>query len=236
MKATLRPSGETTGISGVIPGAPQPRSAASADPGRTSRDGMMAAASARSGRDDGGPRPQPSDGGRERSFLVWFVEQETGIGDRVQPAAGILLQAAAEQSALALGHAIPVGIFLDDGGQRVGRRSSRERPASGEHLVQHDPERPDVGPMVERLTSRLLGAHIRRRTENDARPRCARGCQSSSQSDVSGRRCLECLRQSEVEDLDRACRRDLDVGRLEIAVDDAVLVSCLEGTGDLVGN
>ena len=41
------------------------------------------------------------------------------------------------------------------------------------------------------------------------------------------------LRQPEVEHLDRAVRRDLDVGRLEIAMDDALLVRGVERVRDL---
>ncbi len=44
---------------------------------------------------------------------------------------------------------------------------------------------------------------------------------------------LEGFCQSEVEHLDRAVRPDLDVGRLQIPMDDAPLVRGLEGVGDL---
>ena len=39
--------------------------------------------------------------------------------------------------------------------------------------------------------------------------------------------------ETEVENLDDALRRDLDVGRLQIAVDDATLVSGIEGVDNL---
>ena len=41
------------------------------------------------------------------------------------------------------------------------------------------------------------------------------------------------LRQAEVEQLDRAVRRDLDVGGLQIAMDDALVVRGFERVGDL---
>ena len=47
------------------------------------------------------------------------------------------------------------------------------------------------------------------------------------------RRGVERLRQAEVEHLHGAVRRDLDVGRLQVAVDDAVLVRRFERFGDL---
>jgi hypothetical protein len=42
------------------------------------------------------------------------------------------------------------------------------------------------------------------------------------------------LGQAEVEDLDLALGRELDVGGLQIAVDDALVVGFLEGLGDLL--
>jgi hypothetical protein len=48
-----------------------------------------------------------------------------------------------------------------------------------------------------------------------------------------GRRRLHRLGQTEVEHLHLAARRELDVGRLEIAMDDAFLVRRLERVGDL---
>ena len=44
------------------------------------------------------------------------------------------------------------------------------------------------------------------------------------------------LRQAEVEDFDRTIRRDLDVGRLQIAMDDASLVRGVEGERQLTGD
>ena len=44
------------------------------------------------------------------------------------------------------------------------------------------------------------------------------------------------LGEAEVEDLHHAVRRDLDIGRFEIAVHDALLVRGVEGIGDLPSN
>ena len=44
------------------------------------------------------------------------------------------------------------------------------------------------------------------------------------------------LRESEIQNLDRLVRRDLDVGRFQVAVDDAVLVRGLQSFGDLQRN
>ena len=43
-----------------------------------------------------------------------------------------------------------------------------ERRAAGQHLVEHAAERPDVGPLVDGLPARLLGAHVGGGAEDDA--------------------------------------------------------------------
>ena len=94
--------------------------------------------------------------------------------------------------------------------------------AAGEHLVQHAAERPDVGALVDRFAARLFGAHVRRGAENHAR-RVSRRPSSSATAD--GRRvesATDGFGQTEVEHLHRRRRRELDVGRLQIAVDDAL--------------
>jgi hypothetical protein len=107
---------------------------------------------------------------------------------------------------------------------------------SSQHLVQHASERPDVGPFVEWPAARLFGAHIRGRTQNDP---------FACPADRDGRR----LRQfrfgavrgidsgkPKIEYFDDAIRGDLDVCRLEIAVDDAFLVRRIECVGKLMGD
>ena len=47
---------------------------------------------------------------------------------------------------------------------------------------------------------------------------------------------IDGLRQAEVQDLDRAVAADFDVGRLQVAVDDALLVRGFERVGDLPGD
>ena len=70
---------------------------------------------------------------------------------------------------------------------------------------------------------------LRHRRRRDRR-RCVR--RRATEPDPAASR-LHRLRQPEVEHLDRAVGADLDVGRLQIAMDDALLVRGFERFGDL---
>ena len=94
-----------------------------------------------------------------------------------------------------------------------GARAEERRPAD-EHLVEHRPERIDVGGGAEVLQfpPRLLRRHVARRPHDRAVFCLARIP-------------LELLGQPEVGDLRHPVGGEEDVGRLEIAVEDAVVVS-----------
>jgi hypothetical protein len=100
-------------------------------------------------------------------------------------------------------------------GEDLDRRPSGERTSAGQHLEQHDAEGVDVAAAVELEAARLLGRHVRRRAHH-LRP----GGQIRV---VAGRRGQ--LGDPEVDDLHRVpaavAAHDEDVGRLEIAVEDA---------------
>ena len=107
---------------------------------------------------------------------------------------------------------------------------------AGQHLVEHTAKRPDVAAFVRRAPLGLLGAHVRRRAENHPDAGHHGGCRDGRRlRDVrraAGR--LHRLCQAEVEHLDGAVGADLDVGGLEVAVDDALLVRGFERLGDLL--
>src|SRR6185436_2023794 len=106
--------------------------------------------------------------------------------------------------------------------------------ATGEHLVEHAAERPNVGALIDGLASRLFWAHVGSRAEHNA-VACVTDGDRGRLAKIRAR-FTAFFRQSEVEDLDDAVRRDLDIRRLEIPVHDAMLVRDLEGLGDLFGD
>ena len=73
------------------------------------------------------------------------------------------------------GNAGPVHLALKDRHDRVRCRLAAKWAATGEHLVKHASECPDVSPLVHRLAACLLGAHVRHRAKNHA---CARTSQT----------------------------------------------------------
>jgi hypothetical protein len=89
-----------------------------------------------------------------------------------------------------------------------------ERPAQRQALVQHHAQRVDVRAPVELAGARgeLLGRHVGRRSRVESRRR------------QRGQLRVALARQAEVQDHRLAAGRDHQVGRLDVAVDDAGLV------------
>ena len=120
-------------------------------------------------------------------------------------------------------------------GRRCRRRCRRRTPAAREHLVKHAAERPDVGALVDRSAARLLGAHVGRGAEDHAgRASPARVIVGDRDRVRDGGSVGVDLRPGRSR-APSPCRRrrDLDVGRLQIAMDDAVLVRGFERLGNL---
>ena len=104
--------------------------------------------------------------------------------------------------------------------------------AAGEHLPQHYPERPDVGAPVDSLAPGLFRGSCRPRCRE--RPPSAYGAerQPASRHRVSTTGVALASPKSRTFTVRR---RELDVGGLEVAVDDAPFVRRLERVGDLGG-
>ena len=106
-----------------------------------------------------------------------------------------------------------------------------EGDLAGQHLEQDDPQRIDIGAVIDlHLPLALFGGHVVRRAHHGTGARLVRHL-------LLG---LGQLGQPEVQDLDEvriATPGDQEnVFRLEIAVDDAVVVRCAEGVSDLRGD
>ena len=86
------------------------------------------------------------------------------------------------------------------------------------------------------LAARLLGTHVGGRPEHRRLRACRRRSSSATASDPVARVASRYLREPKVEHLDNAVWRDLDVGGLQISVDDPFLMRGLEGIGDLSRN
>ena len=111
-----------------------------------------------------------------------------------------------------------------------------KRHLAGKHLVYYHAERPDVRALVHLLPARLLRRHVSRRPQDYARDRGAHR-ERGRRRQVGPRWFIrECLRQPEVEHLDPAFRSQLDVRRLEIAVDHAFLVRIFQRVDELLDN
>ena len=104
---------------------------------------------------------------------------------------------------------------------------------SREHLVEHAPERPDIGPLINRLPARLLRAHVGDRAHHHARTLGRRGHRRRLRQIRTCPLGAKDFGKPEVEHFHDALGRDLDVGRLEIAVNDAFLVGGLKRLRDL---
>ncbi len=99
-----------------------------------------------------------------------------------------------------------------------------QRQFPGQHLVEYDPQGIDVGPVVdlERLLH-LLGGHVAQRADH---------LLGAGERGVRRHRPQE-LGEAEVGDLDVAPAVEKDVLRLDIPVDDPLIVGVLERFADL---
>ena len=178
---------------------------------------------------------QPLAGGHVVSQVL---ERDRQVGHRLPAPLGVLAQAT-HYGPFELGRDLTdetagrLGFLREDRRHRRRPGLPHESPPARHHLVQDRAEREDVGPRIDPLALGLLRRHVGRRPDDHARlgaqGRCHRG------PGVAAGRRLHQLRQAKVEHLHQALPGDHDVGRLEIAVDDARGMRGAECLADLHG-
>src|SRR5262249_5977077 len=120
-------------------------------------------------------------------------------------------------------------------GKRVGYGLVGKRRAAAQHLEQHAAERPDIRALVQGAAARLLWTHVGRCSE-DGPLALERGGQRRRYRELRLRRPFPRLGETEVEHLHRSAGGNLDVGRLQVAMNDALLMRGLERLGNLSTN
>src|SRR5258706_3722058 len=120
---------------------------------------------------------------------------------------------------------------------------SPERPFSRGYFVEDQTEREDIGSRVYSLPAYLFRGHVSSSSEN-------RTCSAESQIDRFDRGCCVCrvvwmligvlfnfrmgqLRDAKVQDLGLSVGGEKNITRLNVAVNDAVLMRCLQALEDL---
>ena len=169
------------------------------------------------------------------------VDDDAGFSDIAQTHAGIAIQAPPGQDADGRrcrgGELRHIDIGAQDVGQSVRNGLAGEQTVAGQHLPQHHAEGPDIGAAVHGLAAGLLGAHVAGRAQNDpglGRPHGNGGriCLLAGAPGVF----LGGLCQAEIQHLDITIGTHFDIGGLQVAMDDAPLVSVLERLRYLAGD
>ena len=105
----------------------------------------------------------------------------------------VLFEAPADESPRASRHEIPVRVLFSYCGKRVSGGPSGERPPSGEHSYTHRTERPDVRPLVQRLTACCSQLMMLEKISGTLRDMSEGTDTVTSMPSVGGAR-IECLR------------------------------------------
>ncbi len=158
-----------------------------------------------------------------RLRLDAFAERDSHGAAVLIPVGGPFAHGLQDDAAQGFGH-IEIqflrrrGVGLDHVMHHGAQRLTRERLLAREQFVQHHGHGKQVGTPVDLLAHELLGAHVERRA--DERP-LLRQCRIGHVSDA------------EVGQLDRRIPGHHDIGRLDIAVDHAVVMGASQGLADV---
>lgn len=168
-----------------------------------------------------------------------LFEQPPDIADVAQALLRVLPKARGENAVQLRRRGADVGLLLHDGRQRLREILPLERARARDHFEQHDAEGPDIRALVDPAPLRLLGAHVGGSAQDDADLGALAGEGGGLREvGVGARRpiALERFGEAVVEHLHRAVVSDLDVGGLQVAMNDTRLVAGLERLGDLFGD
>jgi hypothetical protein len=124
---------------------------------------------------------------------------------------------------------------VNDGAERLGDVCSVKGSSPSEHFVQDASECPDIRTLVDRSATGLLRRHVAGTADDCAGHRTTgyrRRIRNIDGSAFIGER----LCQSEIEHFHLAVGRELDVRRLQVAVNDAAFVRRFERLRDLLRN
>ena len=159
-------------------------------------------------------------------------EVDAQIARRLVAFPGIFLQRAQDDplqsfADLRIRHARRHWLLFKNRGNQTRSHSISERMLAGAHLIQHDPRRPQVRAFVWRVPFDLLRPHVRQRP----RVRISFGQRSCLGHLGFG---SQHVGQPEIEDLEPAIRRDLQVAGLQVAMNYPFFVRGFEAGGELL--
>ena len=118
---------------------------------------------------------------------------------------------------------------MDDGLQNLQIRCAGERPASGDHLVEHHSERENIASGTQRVTRRLLRRHVGEGANHHARPREPFRQRTRC---LVGSGILRQLRQTEVRQLCIAAPGDQNIIGLDVAMHNVSSMRRGQSVGD----
>ena len=158
-----------------------------------------------------------------RSAFSQLLQRCSNIGHRLKAMRGLFRQASLYD--LRRGRLQGRRLIVHHGVQRIEQRLAFEDAPARAQLIQHSAETEDIRSRIDRLPQRLLWRHVGRRADHCPRDRAG---------GVVGR-VNRHLGQPEVEQF-RAVARHHDVGRLQIAMEDAFAVCDVQRVHDLRGH
>jgi hypothetical protein len=122
-----------------------------------------------------------------------------------------------------------LGDFAQDGGADFESGAAFKGQAAGSEFVEDDAESPEIAASVGGVSTKSFGGHVGQGAAH-ARGGVDAGKRKSGSLEQSA---ANALGKAEVEDFDEALGSDDDVGTLQIAMDDAAVVSAGERGGNL---